>query len=194
MRGPSKLIFTLAISCCVFLGCETAPHQGQQTYNDQINIYSAGDKQFSGLYNNFEFRATILNEKIIQTINRRMTKIYSWDQQKSTDELNKRLQKAQEQTRVFMSFYTPRIVDDNLTESKTIWKVYLDDGTNRYEGKVSRANKNLSEAQVIFPYHNRWGTDYFIDFPVATSAVQNNQLKFIVTGPLGRREAQFKSL
>ena len=41
----------------IYIGCETAPHSGQAEYDDKIDSYSAGDKQFSGLYHNFEFRA-----------------------------------------------------------------------------------------------------------------------------------------
>lgn len=181
-----KFLLFLSVTACA-----TAPFSGQEEYDKKIESYSAGDKQFSGLYHNFEFRATLLNEEIIRLVNERLTKVYAWDQVKSSEDLQTRLDGSRNSTRLFMSFFTPNIVDDNLTTSKSIWKVYLYSGGQRYEGKVSKANENLSEFQAIYPYHNRWATGYYVDFPVATESIQDGELKFVVTGPLGKREADF---
>ena len=158
---------------------------------NKIESHSAGDKQFSGLYHNFEFRATVLTRDISRTIHNRLKLYYEWDENEAAKKLQKRMSELDKSTKLWLSFFTPERKNDNLANKVSIWKIYLVVGGQRYEGKASKANKNLSEAKALIPYHTRWATAYYVKFPVPTSEIEHNDLKLIITGPLGRREVDF---
>lgn len=182
----------LALLLLANFACTTHPHsEGRDEYISQIDQYSAGDKQFAGVYHNFEFRSTILNRKVLRTIHDRLTQYYDWDQVTSDEKWQETENKLNNKTQLWLSFFTPERKNDNLANKVSIWKIYLVAGNSRYEGQVRKANKNLSEAQSLFHYHNRWSTPYYVDFDVATAEVENENLKLIITGPLGRREVAF---
>lgn len=172
--------------------CATHVHnKGRDNYIQTIESNSAGDKQFSGLYHNFEFRATMLNHEITKTVHNRMEQMYAWDEQESVKRLNEKTDKLKKNSRMWLSFFTAERKNDNLATQKSIWKIYLIAGSQRYEGKAMKANINLSEALELYPYHTRWATPYYVEFPVATEDIENENLKLLITGPLGRREVSF---
>lgn len=184
--------FLIGISLLATLACTTHPHsEGREAYIEVIEKHSAGDKQFAGLYHNFEFRATLLTEDVSQAIHKRMNKFYAWSDQEDQAKLTERLSELQSKTKIFLSFFTSEKKNDNLANKNSIWKVYLITGGQRYEGHPSKANENLEEAIALFPYHSHWATAYFVEFPIPTSQVENQDLRLLITGPMGRREVRF---
>lgn len=185
-----KLLSILCI--CLPLACTTHPHsEGRSDYMETIENNSAGDKQFAGVYHSFEFRSTILNQVVSQSIHNRMNRFYDWSEQEAREKLNQRMSELQEKTKIFLSFFTNAKKNDNLANKNSIWKVYLKTDGARYEGRAMKANKNLEEAVALFPYHSRWATAYYVEFPVSTMDIENQNLKLIITGPMGRREVAF---
>ena len=187
-----KNVFIIII--LLTLGCQTHPFsEGRTEYINKIENHSAGDKQFSGLYHNFEFRSTVLTHDISRTIHDRLNQFYDWDEQEAQEKLNERMSKLEDTTLLWLSFFTPDRKNDNLANKISIWKIYLEAGDQRYEGRPYKANTNHDEAQALFPYHSRWATPYYVEFPVPTAQVENSDLKLVITGPLGRREVSFPS-
>ena len=177
------------------LSCTTHPYEeGRSEYIALIDKYSAGDKQFSGLYHQFEYRATLLNRKVSQAIHDRLKLYYAWSEEEAEQKLQERMEKLNNQTLFWLSFFTGERKNDNLSHKNSIWKIYLETPSGRYEGRAYKTNMNFSEAQSIIPYHNRWSSSYYLEFPVATDQVQYDKLKLIITGPLGRREVQFPQI
>ena len=189
MKNWTLKVSLLLIFC---VACTTHPHpKGHDEYVKTIRKYSAGDKQFAGVYHNFEFRSTPLSRDISKKIHNRMMQFYDWDEQEASEKLQTRMSELDDKTKIWLSFFTPDSKNDNLANKVSIWKVYLHAGGTRYEGKAKKANMNYSEAQALFPYHNRWTTPYYIEFPVPTDELQGQSAKLIITGPLGRREVRF---
>ena len=172
--------------------CTTHPHsEGRSDYVDKIESNSAGDKQFSGLYDNFEFRSTVLTQDISKSIHDRMDKFYDWSDQESQEKWQQTADDMQTKTKLWLSFFTPDRKNDNLANKVSIWKVYLVADGTRYEGRATKANNNFEEAKALFPYHSRWATAYYVDFPVPTAQIEGSDVKLVITGPLGRREVKF---
>jgi len=185
-------IFSIIFLLLALSSCTTYPHDdGREEYLKKLDHYSAGDKQFSGLYDNFEFRGTLLTPTISRIIHNRMAQIYEWDNQQKQEHLQKEEEELQKHTRVWMSFFTPSSKDDNLDKKTSIWKTYLEVNGSRYEGTAVRSKQILSEAQALFPYHTRWATIYHLQFPLSSDQVEGQSAKLIITGPLGRREVVF---
>ncbi|MBK7891607.1 MAG: hypothetical protein IPJ84_12455 [Bdellovibrionales bacterium] len=156
-----------------------------------IEKSSSGDSEFSGLYNTFELKATMLNSTVRESILKRQSEYYLWEPSQLANEREKATQELSSETGVFLSFSTPERKNDNLADSKTIWRIYLEAGGRRYVGKAKRDRRLIAELQSLFPYHTRWNSPYTITFPVAASALEGQAIRLTVTGPLGTRVLEF---
>lgn len=172
----------------------TAPSGISAEQEAVLQEYSDGESEYVGFYNNFEYRATLKNSSVRQALLELLAQYYQWDSEKLLSERNKSLQEMASETEVFLSFYTPDRRNDNLTDPKSIWKIYLDVGDRRYEGKPRKLRRNLAELQALYPYHTRWNTPYAVVFPIPTSAIETQISVVTVTGPLGTRSVRFKPI
>ena len=196
--GPEKpvnFVFSgIILNAIVFIclcSCTTHPHrEGRREYLRVVRENSAGDSQFAGVYKNFEFRSTLFTREVSLAIHKRLKQYYDWSQEETSQKLNKLMEEMNSRTKIWLSFYTSRGKDDNLANKGSIWRIYLINQNQRYEGKPYPANTNFSEAQALMPYHSRWTTAYYVDFPVPTDQLQGT-VKLVITGPLGRREVNF---
>jgi hypothetical protein len=165
-----------------------------EPYEKSLEKFSAGDSEYTGFYNNFEFRATLLNSIVREQIFAHQSDYFQWDDAKRTSEREKYMQELSSATEIFVSFYTPDRKNDNLSDDKPIWKIYLDVGGTRYEGKAKRVRTLLAELQSIYPYHTCWNTPYLFSFAVPTTAIESQESKLTITGPLGTREVSFPAI
>ena len=192
----SAFLFSL-VACSSSPKQTTTPVEEQgkpdvaRAYDEVIERYSDGDTQYSGFYNNFEYKATLLNSTVRGALVTRQADYYQWDRDKRQTEREKSDKEASAETTVFLSFFTPDRRNDNLSDTKSIWRVYLDSGGRRYQGKVKKVRSLLAELQALYPYHTRWNSPYILTFPVATAAIETQATTLTVTGPLGSRTVQF---
>jgi len=205
-----KTKISLAALALVFvglsMGCSTTPQTQTatpvndtavnvaKTYEQKIEVYSAGDTEYSGFYNNFEYKGTLLNTAIRELLLDKRKTYYQWDESKVAAEKAKDQQELASTTTAFVSFFTPDRENDNLTDKKSIWRIYLDVGGRRYEGKPVRIRGNLAELQSLYPYHTRWNTPYLFHFQVPTTAIETQPSSMTITGPLGTRSVTFKAV
>ena len=197
------LVVLTTLTQLTFVGCATqqtletsgsvdgSQPESTEQYKLLIEKFSAGDAEYTGFYNNFEYKALLQNSVIRGAIFRKQTAFYQWDAGKAALEREKMHKELNEDTRVFMSFFTADRQNDNLTNTKSIWKIYLDVGGQRYEGKIKRLRNLLAELQAIYPFHTRWTSPYEVTFPIATPAVETQKSTFTITGPLGTRAVTF---
>lgn len=157
-----------------------------------IEANSSGDSDFSGLYNTFEIKATILNSQVRDALTARQAEYYQWDHAQTDSDRDRQLQENSSEADVFMSFSTPIRKNDNLADKKTIWRVFLEADGHRYQGTVKKDRRLLTEIQALFPYHTRWNTPYLLSFPVSMSAIESNLIKLTITGPAGSRTLEFR--
>lgn len=202
MKFPASVILAILLFQVLIAGCASVPQtntpseeQGRpitrKAYEDLIEEFSDGDTQYSGFYNNFEYKATLLNSPVRAALLSRQNEYYQWDREKWLSEKEKSDKEATVETVVFLSFFTPERRNDNLADAKSIWRVYLDAGGRRYEGKVKKLRLLLAELQALYPYHTRWNTPYLVTFPVPTNAIEIQTSTLTVTGPLGSRTVEF---
>lgn len=202
-----KIIWASCIVLGATLGCsstnklsevdattESRSPQLTKNYTMGINSYSDGDANYTGLYNTFEYRATLLNSAVHKLVLNQQAKSYLWDEEKLSKEDEKNQKKMADFTEIFLSFYTPERKNDNLTDAKSIWRVYLDVGGRRYTGKVKRDRSLLAEIQALFPYHTRWNTAYRVSFPIPTATVDTQNSQVTITGPLGTKTVNFSAM
>jgi hypothetical protein len=202
----NKSFFKLAIFCVyaslsIFClnGCTQAEKKGadigvamdRASYERLIEKFTREDVQYDGLYNKFEVFATFLNSEVQAAILQKKSDVYMWDLKQAQAERERQLQENTTQTKFAMSFFIPSPRLNDLNKGATIWKIYLEAGGQRYEGKAMRRNKKLEDARVMFPYHNRWSVAYDVTFDVPLSGVENSNPKLILTSTVGTATLQY---
>lgn len=194
-RGLACLMIVLiGLSGCSSAPVTNAPKDQNSDENDDIARYSDGEAYYAGLYNTFIYRATLLNAPVRAELLRKLSDFYQWDREKFTAEREKSDREYNQETTVFLSFYTPDRRNDNLSEDKSIWRIYLEVGGHRYLGKAKKLRTSLAELAALYPQHTRWNTPYEVTFPVPTSAVETQASQLTVTGPLGNKIAKFPAV
>ncbi len=203
------LNLTLTLATLIFIGaCASSDKAGEPGGSNQmlpkgstsnpyllvLEPFSAGEAEYDGLYNQFTYRATLVNSPVREALLLKEAEYFKWDPQQLFDAKAKAQEKMATSTEVFMSFFTPERQNDNLTDSKSIWRVYLDLNGKRYEGVPRKARKAFAEIQALYPYHTRWNTPYLVDFPVPTLQAQGGVATYIVTGPLGAQEIKIPAV
>lgn len=150
-------------------------------------------QQYDGFHNILQFSAVLMNSNMQRAHRDQKARVYLWDEQIYNDESAKMEADLKVNTMVFISFFTPEAKNDNLAKSDTQWKLFLDVGGRRFEGKAKKVKLLTNEIRSFFPEHNRWSTAYWISFPVSTEFIdQNPGAKLTVTGPVTSKSVSFK--
>lgn len=180
------LFFAILASCATSLNPTPS-----DAYTKMIDDYSAGEVTYEGAYNNFKYRATILNSHVQNAYIDKKAEMYLWDPTKKQTELSKMQEGNATKTVVFLSFFTPLRQDDNLSTKKSIWGVYLQTSQGRYEGTIVKNRENRTELYTMFPYHQRYSTGYEVTFLVPLQTAENEETTMTIAGPLGNKSIKF---
>jgi hypothetical protein len=117
-----------------------------------IEKYTRHDLQYDGVYNRFEAYATFLNSDTQATILQKRSDVLEWDQAQAQKERERLFQENATQTKFFLSFFVPSVKLNDLHKGTSIWKLYLEAGGKRYEGKVMKHNGKVEDINSIYPY------------------------------------------
>ena len=189
-----KLIFVFAMLASIYsiTSCSSLPEEPTtDEYSRDVEKFSAGDAQYEGAYNNFDYRVTVMSEQMQRIYINKKAEMYLWSDEKKLAELKSLQTNNGERSQIFLSFFTPSRSDDNLSSSKSIWAVYLQNGNTRYEGRVTKNRSSRTELNVLYPYHGRFTSAYSVDFPVSVNQLDMQNLKVTITGPLGTKSVEF---
>ncbi|MFZ3230527.1 MAG: hypothetical protein WA160_10015 [Pseudobdellovibrio sp.] len=163
--------------------------------SDYENLVSKKTKKieiYDGLYNKLTVTATWLDSEMSEGYLSHSTRLAQWQESKYREEKNKYVMKHTENTEFFVSFYTPERKHSDLSQSKNLWKIYLDVNGQRFEGKATKVKLMLSELQTYYPHHNRWSVPYVVSFPVATAITEKKPAVLTFTGALSSAQLKFE--
>lgn len=191
-------VLILSLAALFQLGCATPAPQPEglvlispADYQKALDQQTRRSQKYQGLYNVFDLSATLVNPTLAQAQLEQSARLYQWDRAQFQSEKNKSDQQLKDRTEVFLSFYTPEKKNDDLHKSSTQWRVYLESGGRRWEGKVTKIKTTLAEVQGLYPHHTRFSTPYSISFPVSAEQATSQSAKFTLTGPSGTTSLDF---
>lgn len=190
------IIFLLSAFSCVTRLTTPAgvPEISVNEYENLIIKKSQKLELYEGLYNKLTVEATWLDSQTTEASLSHTARLSQWTEAKYKEEKTKAISRHTENTEFFISFYTPERKHNDLSQNKTLWKIFLDVNGQRYEGKATKIKLLLTEIQALYPYHNRWSVPYIISFPVATSLVENKRAVLTITGAIGSPQLTFNSV
>ncbi len=199
MMKKNILILLTALSLNFLFSCATPLNVA-----DGITAISADDYQmlvqkkserlevYNGLYNQMTVSATRMDAEMSQAYLSHSARLSQWTVVKYQDEKNKVVSRGTENTEYFISLYTPERKHNDLSSSKSIWKILLDVNGQRYEGKAVKIKSQLSEVEAMYPAHNRWSNAYMVSFPVASALTDGKSSVLTLTGPVTAAQLTFK--
>lgn len=177
----------LALSACATY--EVTPGgrtiRTESEYFKEIDAHSDQLTRYSGLYNLLDMQATVLNSKVREAQMDQLTRIYQWDEKKYQEEKAKNQASLNSETQIFLGFYTPERKSDNLDKPSNQWRVFMDVGGKRYDGKVTKIRVATPELTSLYPSYNRFYTPYTVTFNVPMKSIEDQPLKITVTGAVG---------
>lgn len=194
----SKLFFAIfmvsAFSCVTRLTTPAGvPEISVSEYETLIVKKSNKIELYEGLYNKLTVEATWLDSQVTEATLSHSARLSQWTETKYKEEKTKAISRHTENTEFFVSFYTPERKHNDLSQNKTLWKIFLDVNGQRYEGKATKVKLLLTEIQAMYAYHNRWSIPYVVSFPVATSLVENKRAVLTFTGAIASPQLTFNS-
>lgn len=186
----NKLFLVSVLALNIFSSCTSTPaaKEGVPTvdiseYESHVQSKTQNIESYNGLMNQLNVSATKMDTKMTEALLARSGQIYEWNAASFQEEKTKMMSDLATKTIFFLSFYTPERNHNNLTALKPIWKIYLDVGGQRYEGKATKIKTMLADLQSLYPHHNRFSTPYKIEFSVPTAQTENQSEILTITGP-----------
>lgn len=181
------LISLLALN---FIACASTPETKEgvpsvkvSDYEDLVEKNTKNIESYNGLTNQLNVYGTKLDAKLTEAMLSRSGQLYQWNASLFQEEKTKAMTEIATKTIFFLSFYTPERNHNNLTASKPLWKIYLDVGGQRYEGKATKIKTMLADLESLYPHHNRFSTPYRIEFSVPTAQTEGQPQVLTITGP-----------
>ena len=164
---------------------------GTSAYHKLLRKHTRSTNQYSGFYQTFQADVTMMTSELQNGVLRQKGYYLQWDQKTYLAQREKALQEASAYAKFFMRFYTPNRDHDDLNQSKSIWKIFLQHGSSRFEGKINKINDKLVEIQTIYPNMDRFSSAYEITFNVPMNTIEQSSAKVILTSSLGHAEFDF---
>lgn len=188
-----SLVFSLILTACA--SYEVTPeNRTQRTTGDYVSVidkHTDKARRYSGFYNTLEIEATILTSEVAQSQLEQSADLYQWNDSRLAEEKGKFEKRLNNESEIFLSFFTPERKNDNLSKPDSIWKIFLDVDGRRFEGKATKIKLSLPELESLYPYHNRFYTPYSITFPVSIRSIEGKPMKFTITGAVGSATLNF---
>lgn len=187
--------FGLFLTTLTLMACATSSSNPQRisddSYLDLLESNTVVVKKYDGLQATMELAATFLNSKVQAAQVDRQADLLQWGEVEVQQEKNKRGEDNLKQTEIFITFFTPEKKHDDLSRSKTLWKIFLDTDGRRYEGKATKIKLLTAEVASLYPQHNNFSTPYKVAFPVSLATVEGKPATLTVTGPIGTATMNF---
>ncbi len=162
---------------------EGVPSVDVSDYESLVEKNTKNVESYNGLTNQLNVSATKMDTRMSEAMLSRSGQIYQWNATVFQEETAKSHSELATKTVFFLSFYTPERKQNNLTATNPIWKIYLDVGGQRYDGKAVKVKTSLADLESLYPHHNRFATAYRIEFSVPTVQTESQSEALTITGP-----------
>lgn len=161
-------------------------------YVSLVERHTRHTNQYSGLYQTFQADVTILDADMQNASLRQRAHYQGWDQKLFQMEREKVVQEQIAYAKFFLRFFAGDRDYDDLNKPKTIWKVYLEYGGSRFEGKITRIKDKLVELRNLYPNMDRFSSPYEITFNIPMATVERGRSKVVLTSSMGTAEFVFE--
>ena len=168
------------------------PQLSDSAYLDVIDDNTENYRKYSGLYNKFYVWGTILNSKVQEAILDRTRYYKQLEQRDHQQNIEMVGQQNSNQSRFFLSFFSPEKDYRNLHRENSLWKAYLIHNGTKYPGKINEVKEKGMHVKKLYIHHTRWSKPYEVVFNVPMTSVERENCKFILSSSAGKAVMNFK--
>jgi len=190
------VVFAFLVGCAstpqTSVNSDIVPPVDDSSYESLVKKLSQRQQSYSGFYNMYQAHILLVTSEMQDQMLQRRGNFLQWNSNQWRQEKEKAAQEMSSQTRVILSFYSPDFQYDDFSKGNTIWKVYLEAGGQRYEGKATKNLDKLITQQNIIPFHERFNTLYDLKFNVPTTVAETNEIVVVLTSSLGTSTFKIK--
>ena len=169
--------FSLFLISCV-------SQEPSSSYQNLLEKHTNTHKVYDGLVEVLEYNSTFLSRDLALAQVQENARTYQYSESQFNNESATVQANLAKQTEFFLSLFVTETRYDDLAKKTTKWKIFLDIGGKRYEGKAIKVKSQLIELQSLYPYHNRFTSAYRLVFPVPSVEVESGVSKLTLTGPV----------
>lgn len=188
-----KSLFVLITPVLMLIGCTSHPVRTEDaSHADIIMRNTQSVDKYNGFYQTFRASLTMLTPEVLTSNLEVRSKFLNWPDSEYQQQRQKMLQETALESNFFLKFYTPETDYDDLANGNSMWRIYLEFNGHRFNGKVQKISKNLSELSTLYPFFDRFSTAYKVTFPVAMSDLMRFPCKITITSSLGHAELSFQ--
>jgi hypothetical protein len=163
------------------------------SYRSSVESLTVNDELYNGWTNVFHYHATLVTESLYEQQIDVLAKAKLWSEDETRSERRRLAESVANETQVFLSFYTPEIQYNDLNESGSVWRIFLDVDGKRYTGRVNKYAKNYADTKSLYPQHTPWSKAYMIQFPVSFLQIKDkSKARLVITGSLGVSQKSFQ--
>lgn len=186
---------------CTFLAgfissCSTASKNASEdsrlTYTQLIEQSSDSKIFYDGLQNSIDVKTTFLSQPVSSQQQNVLAEVYQWPTEKKLSEGEKEKTLLEQESRFFISIYTPEKKYDDLDKNKTLWRVFLEVDGKQWEAKIKKLKLLDAEIKNLYPYFTPYSTAYIASFAIPTKSLELHPFSLKITGPIA--QASFFSI
>jgi hypothetical protein len=194
MKRISRQLFFIGLAF-IFTSCTSSPKRaGELTHAQLIEQNTQSADKYNGFYQTFRASLTMLTPEVISSNLQERAKFLKWPDDEYQRQREKALQESATQAKFFLKFFTPEQDYDDLSHgNSSMWRIFLEYSGRRFEAKITKVKKNLSELGALYPHFDRFSTPYEVVFPVSMTDLVRYDSKVIITSSLGQAEFDFKA-
>lgn len=190
MARAALITTFLLLVASVFTACASGAKATQvsltKDYQQKIEKITVEDELYNGFSNVFHYTASLQTQSLRRAQLEHLRKVQLW----SDDEYQKELRQLEESRGVeslfFLSFFTPDLRYNDLNESGSVWRIFLDVDGKRYSAKVSKYTRSYADTKALYPKHTPWGKAYLLKFPIPLRQLERvGKVRLVITGNLG---------
>jgi hypothetical protein len=170
----------------VFLVILASASVEARSYNSILKKWTRHDDlyQRDDFYASLVWKATLLNDAVLQAQIEKIAKIYDHDNVKIAEAQAEQNKKFAGQVGFYVNMYTYNFKSADLNDPRNEWLVQMEVNGEKYRSeKIEKLGKLTPMYQKLYPYSDIWSRQYLVYFEKPQNFDEATQVRLSLNGP-----------
>jgi hypothetical protein len=192
--GAARAVGLLLLLATVATGCATSGKEAAHEYSERLDVWTRSIKLYDGIDVRLTLHATFRNRDYRTAYVDRYVEAYRLEEGSREAMYTREAEESELYNEFFVSVSAPDTSLNDLDSRRSVWKLYLEDGSGVVLSPVSIKRIATSSAltSALFPYMDTWSVGYIVRFPrysaSGTEPIPNEKSEYLrlrIAGLLG---------
>lgn len=199
--GAARAALLPLLLAIVVTGCATSGKEAARDYSELLDTWTRSAKLYDGIDVRLTIHATFRNHDYRTAYVDRYVEAYRLEEGSREAMYTREAEESELYNEFFVSVSTSDVSLNDLDSRRSVWKLYLEDGSGAVLSPVSVKRISTSSAltSALFPYMDTWSVGYIVRFPrysaSGTEPVPNEKSEYLrlrIAGLLGNGSLVWK--